>query len=327
MKTTSYIKVVLVGFGVMGAQGVRTAQAEEPPPSVSAVGTAVAPPAAPKPPYSVPWQLRPAAALTVLRSDTSVAFYDAPDAVTKEDKAGSTIASTFLASYKVTPDLSPLLRLAVVQNSTPDVSPTAAPNATSFVNPIIGATYGRNFGVYKLAGFLGATVPIGSGGGNTPDKGEAEASARGIQARSAMDNAMFAVNYFTMIAGADAAYVAHKLTVQAEFTVLELLRARGPETQDKRRTNLTAGMHVGYYIIPMLSLGAELRYQRWLTDAAPVKANSKARESVTVAFGPRFHFKVGSHWIRPGISYSRFLDEPFSNSHYQMVQIDVPFVF
>ncbi|MDX2023738.1 MAG: hypothetical protein SF187_26100 [Deltaproteobacteria bacterium] len=327
MKTMNLIKVGLVGCGLLGGVATNTARAEEAPATVSAVGTAVAPPAAPKPPYSVPWQLRPAAALTVLRSDTSVAFYDAPDAVTKEDRSGSTIASTFLASYKVTPDFSPLLRLAVVQNSTPDVSPMAAPNATSFVNPIVGATYARNIGVYKLAGFLGATVPIGSGGGDAPDKGEAEASARGIQARSAMDNAMFAVNYFTMIAGADAAYVANKLTVQFEFTVLELLRARGPDTQDKRRTNFTSGVHAGYFVLPMLSLGAEVRYQRWLTDAAPVKANSKARESVTVAFGPRFHFKVGSHWIRPGISYSRYLDEPFSKSHYQMLQVDVPFIF
>ena len=324
MKTTSFVQLVLVGFGLLG---VTTAQAEEAPHSISAAGTAVPPPAAPKPPYSVPWQLRPAAALTVLRSDTSVAFYDAPVPGTTEEKSGSTIASTFLASYKMTPDLSPLLRLAVVQNSTPDISPMAAPNATSFVNPIIGATYGRNIGVYKLAGFLGATLPIGSGGGDTPDKGEAEASARGIQARSAMDNAMFAVNYFTMIAGADAAYVANKLTVQAEFTVLQLMRARGPDTQDKNRTNLTSGLHVGYFFLPMLSFGAELRYQRWLSDAAPVKLNSKAREAVTVAFGPRFHFKVGTHWIRPGISYSRYLDEPFSKSHYQMVQVDVPFVF
>ena len=57
-----------------------------------------------------------------------------------------------------------------------------------------------------------------------------------------------------------------------------------------------------------------------------MKANIKARESVTLAIGPRFHFKVGTHWLRPGISYSRFVDEPFSKSQYQMVQVDVPFV-
>lgn len=323
MNQSAFLKVVAVGVCV-GTTPL--ASAAEGVADLSAVGTPVVPPASPKPPYSVPWQLRPAAALTVLRSDTSVAFYDAKDA-TMNDKGGSSIASTFLGSYKVTPSWAPLVRFAVVQNSTPNTGAAAAPNATSFVNPILGITYGKTVGEYKLAGFGGVALPIGQGGGDAPDKGNAEAASRGIAARSGMDNAMFAVSYFTMIAGADAAYVAHKLTVQVEATVLQLMRARGPETQDDSRTNLTAGLHVGYYLAPVISLGAEARYQRWLTDAAPVKLNSRARESVTLAIGPRFHFKVGAHWLRPGISYSRFVDEPFSKSHYQMVQVDVPFVF
>ena len=35
----------------------------------------------------------------------------------------------------------------------------------------------------------------------------------------------------------------------------------------------------------------------------------------------------GKQWLRPGVSYSRVLDAPFSRSSYQMVQIDIPFVF
>jgi len=302
------------------------ANAAEAVPELSATATPTAPLAAPKPPYSVPWQLRPAAPLTVLRSDTSVAFYDAKDAA-MGDKSGSSIATTLVAGYKITPTLAPMLRFAMVQNSTPNIGVKEQPDATSFVNPMLGLTYGKNIGVYKVAAFGAVTLPIGQGGGDTPNAGNATAAAAGIPARSAMDNAMFAVNYFTVIAGGDVAYVAHKVTLQAELTVLELIKTRGPDTQDDRRTNLTAGLHAGYYLAPMISLGAEARYQRWLTDAAPVKANSKARESVTVAFGPRFHFKVGDHWLRPGVSYSRYLDEPFSKSHYQMLQVDVPFVF
>jgi hypothetical protein len=318
------IKAVVASLWV---GGLSVANAAEAVPELTAAATPVAPPAAPKPPYSVPWQLRPAAALTVLRSDTSVAFYDAKDAA-MEDKSGSSIATTFLASYKIAPTLAPVLRLAMVQNATPNVGGMAEkPDATSFVNPLLGLTYAKNIGVYKVAAFGAVTIPIGQGGGDTPKPGNATAASAGIPARSAMDNAMFAVNYFTMIAGGDVAYVANKVTLQAELTLLELIKARGPDTQDDKRTNLTAGLHAGYFLAPMISLGAEVRYQRWLTDAAPVKANSKARESVTVAFGPRFHFKVGDHWLRPGISYSRYLDEPFSKSHYQMLQVDVPFVF
>jgi hypothetical protein len=53
------------------------------------------PPEAPAP-YSLPWQLRGAAATTAIRSDTSFARY--------EDGASNhalTIASTLLASYKI----------------------------------------------------------------------------------------------------------------------------------------------------------------------------------------------------------------------------------
>lgn len=327
MNQSTLVKVLSTSLWVAAA-GV--AQASEAAPDVTAVATQVAPPAAPKPPYSVPWQLRPAAALTVLRTDTSFAFYDAKDA-TMAEKSGSSIASTFLASYKITPEIAPLVRVAVVQNATPNVGAKAAPDATSFVNPILGVTYGRNIGVYKLAGFGGVTIPVGTGGGDTPDPGESTATRSGVAARSAMDNAMFAVNYFTMIAGADAAYVANKLTVQAEVTLLQLFRARGPQTQQDKRTNMTSGVHVGYFLAPMISLGTEVRYQRWLSDASATKgvaaADTTTKESVTVAFGPRFHFKVGNSWVRPGISYSQYLDQPFSKSHYRMLQVDVPFVF
>ena len=70
----------------------------------------------------------------------------------------------------------------------------------------------------------------------------------------------------------------------------------------------------------------ELRYQRWLTDAAPTKVPG-GRDNLTVAIGPRVHFKVGDLWLRPGISYARSLDAPFDSNHYQMAQVDIPVVF
>ena len=79
---------------------------------------------------------------------------------------------------------------------------------------------------------------------------------------------MFAADYFTVFPGVDLAYVNHGFTVQVEATLLQLFRVRGdddPGRTTTRRTNLTAGLHVGYFFIPQLSAGAELRHQRWLS--------------------------------------------------------------
>ena len=175
-------------------------------------------------------------------------------------------------------------------------------DGTSFVNPIVGLTYAKKVDSLRWAVFLGATVPIGHGRRQHARRGRRRrANTAGLHARSAMDNAMFAVNYFTPIAGGGVAYVDHKLTVQLEATLLQLFRVRGenaPAT-DSARTNSTAGLHAGYFVIPMLSFGGELRYQRWLYDADPgvdghkVDIPGVAKDTLTVAIGPRAHFQIG----------------------------------
>jgi opacity protein-like surface antigen len=175
------------------------------------------------------------------------------------------------------------------------------------------------------------------GGGNTPEAGTNTANGAGRDARSAMDNAMFAVNYFTPLVGAGVAYVDNKLTVQVEATVLELFRVKGDNAAtatDSTRTNSTAGIHVGYFVIPQLSFGGELRYQRWLTTPTRLVMGMKTdildanKDTTSVAIGPRAHFAIGNGmWLRPGISYSRVLDKPLSDASYNMVQVDIPVIF
>lgn len=275
----------------------------------------------PPPPYSLPWQLRPVAAGNVVRSDTSTAFYGTAGA------RGTTVSSMLLASWKLTPELAPLVRLAAVANDAPAVD-GGPPGGAALVNPLLGLTWARASGRLRWAPFAAVTLPLGQGGGDSPDPGAAEAAARGIPARSAMDNAMFATNYLAGIGGVGAALVDRGFTAQAEVTVLQLVRVRGPEEQDARRTNLTAGLHLGWFAAPWLSVGGELRYQRWLTDAAPARANPDARDTVTVAAGPRLHLKLaGGRWLRPGLSYTRAIDAPLSTARYQMLQIDLPFAF
>jgi hypothetical protein len=302
-----------------------------------------APPAAPPapPPYSLPFQLRPVAVSNVVRSDTAIALYENPTS----HNGGTTVASMLLGSLKLTDSFCVLLRLGVVGNSPPDGAMATTPKGmvplegkTNFINPAIGGTYSWKLGSdFKLAAFLGVTVPIGMGGGNTPNPSNAEANNRGILARSALDNAMFAVNYLTIFPGVDFAYVAHGLTVQAEATLLQLERVRGsdnPANKDSSRTNFTAGLHVGYFFIPQLSAGVELRHQRWLSTPSTIKGATKPytedelRDTTTLAFGVRGHFKFGDKfWLRPALSFAMPFDNPMSKQKYKIVQIDVPFYF
>jgi hypothetical protein len=283
-----------------------------------AAADAAAQPPAP-PPYSLPWLLRPAAAGTVVRLDTTFARFDGPGST----DAG-TLAESLIASYRATPRLAPVARLTWIRHSPGG----AAPSGTATSNPLLGASYVRPMPKgWRLSAFGATTIPIGSGGGDAPDARAAAAIARAVPARSAMDNALFAVNYWTLIGGAGAARVTPRLTLQAEATVLQLFRVRGPDTQDTRRTNLTVGVHAGRFFGRRVSVGAELRMQHWLTDAAPVRADTDARETVTAALGPRLHFRLGTRWLRPGVSYTWALDDPLRGQGYGIVQLDVPLAF
>lgn len=286
-------------------------------PQMAAAQEAPAPPA----PYSLPWLLRGAVPGNVVRFDETIAFFENPTT----HASGTTDMTCLLVTRKLTPNVMIVGRESWINNSPP--APTLS--GTAFSNPALGVVYGRTFSEgWRWAGLLAVALPIGSGGGNTPDPSTAAAIASGAAARSIMENPMFAVNYFGVVEGLDVARITPDLTLQAEVSFSQLARVRGPETQDSTRVNFTSGVHIGHFFSPTVSLGAELRYQRWLSDAAPVKKDPTAREQLTVAAGPRLHFKLGPHsWIRPGVSYTTALDDPMSRSSYHILQIDAPISF
>lgn len=269
--------------------------------------TAHADPKPPPPPYSLAWQLRPAAAATAVRSDTTVAMYG----------TGSTVASTFLASYKVTPRLAPLFRIAVAHDS-----PEMGEGASSLSNLLLGTTWTPALAKppLKLALFGAVTVPVGSG---------AAANKSAVLARSGMDNALFAINDTAAIAGVDLAYVKGGFTVQGEMTLFQLVRVRNADMQpDKAKTNLTSGLHAGWFPIPQLSIGGELRYQRYLSTPSFVEATPATRDCLSAAIGVRAHIKLGGkRWMRPGVAYARGLDDPMNGRGYDVVQLDLPVSF
>jgi hypothetical protein len=273
-------------------------------------------------PYALGWALRPAAPANVLRSDTSIGFFD------EAGTSGSTVASTFLVSYKLTPALSPLVRFAVIHDA-----PAGGESATAMSNPLIGATWAplRLSPPFKLALFGGLALPLGSGGGNDADPMMTTTVRSAVAARSSMDNALFAINDLTPIVGVDAAYVAGGLTVQIEATLFELFRMRGDEVQaDAYKTNFTTGFQIGCFIAPWLSTSTELRYQRWLSTPTAVKMDmtGASRDTLSGAIGLRGHIPLGpQRWLRPGVSYARGLDDPLTGRNYQVIQVDVPFAF
>ncbi len=294
------------------------------------------PPAAAKPkppPYSLPWQLRPVAPSNVVRLDSSYGFYKNP----ANNTSGSALVSTLLGSYKVIPDFAVIARVGLVDNSPPTTAPQQA-HKTDILNPVIGGLYGLKLSPdFKLGLFLGVTLPMGSGGGTNSSLGKKGAIGAGINTRSAFDNAMFAIDYFTVFPGVDIAFVKAGFTVQAEATIFKLSKVRGPAaTEDDSKVNLTTGLHAGYFIAPFFSLGAELRHQRWLSTPMAISkdyssgatATHSIRDTTTFGVGPRFHFKLSdSSWFRPGVSLSLPIDDPMKKAEYKIVQLDLPISF
>ena len=259
-----------------------------------------------------------------MRLDTTFGFYESPST----GNSGSAQVTSLLGSYKVIPNLAVSARVGFVHNSPPDAAPKSA---TSILNPVIGGLYGFKLGKdFKLGLFLGVTVPIGSGGGTNPNTDKAAANGVGALTRSAMDNAMFAVDYLTIFPGIDFAFVRGGFTAQVEATIFQLTKVRGPDSLDDSRTNFTTGLHVGYFVLPVLSLGGEIRHQRWLSTPTMVKNDptDTLRDTTTFAVGPRFHFKFSETvWFRPGIALALPIDDPMKKNDYKIAQLDLPLSF
>jgi hypothetical protein len=274
------------------------------------------------PPYSLPWQLRPVSTGNLVRLDSAAAAFN--DAAGNLDVAVTTVLA---ASYQLTPDWAPTVRVGFVGNN----APGAALDGSSLVNPIVGATHVRSLGSYRLALFGAATIPIGTGSGDARYAPAAKTNAAAMTARPA-DAAMFAVNYTAGIVGGDLAYVNHGFTAQVEAMLLQYVRVRdgnGADAPDPLRTQASVGVHLGYFIGSHFSLSGELYHQRWLAHPT----NLASRSMTSVAGGPRAHFRLGKHaWIRPGLSVvrgldSRGFDAPLLTAQTTAIQIDVPVTF
>jgi len=284
--------------------------------------------------YSLPWQLRPVTIGNGVGIESAAAAFNDPNG-----NLDAAVATVLSASYRISEEWTPMIRLAFVGND----APGAAVDGSSFANPVVGVTYSRKLGSYRLALFGATTIPVGTGGGDNPNLRAARTNTASMTARPA-DSAMFQVNYLTEIAGVDFAYVNHGLTAQAEATLQQSVRVRGSHSADATdlfRTNAAVGLHVGTFIGSHVSVGSDLRYQRWLSHPTGVDRatgmhtpySEAEMDTATAAIGVRLHFRLGQRaWIRPGISYARGLDArgldaPLITAQTNAAQVDIPVTF
>jgi hypothetical protein len=92
--------------------------------------------------YSLPWQLRSVTVGTGARLDGMLAAFN-----DRNGNLGVVSTSGLTISYQLTKEITPMLRLGAVHNN----APGAALDGNSFANPLLGVTYARDLGPFKLA--------------------------------------------------------------------------------------------------------------------------------------------------------------------------------
>jgi hypothetical protein len=313
MFTRTSFSVALFAAAFALRASTASAQTTPPAPAVS--------PAWKKSLYSLPWVMRPAIAPNLIRLDTVYANYAAPSG-----NGGGTVVSMLTAGYRPIPSAQTLgfyFRMAFNVNM-----PGTGSGAVGLSNPMLMTLWTPEVAPnVRLSVFGAVAIPVGMGGGDTPDMDTRNAVRAGIQARLAMDNALFAQNYLTPIVGLGAAWTYRGLTVQAEATVLQLIRVRGEaKDPDEARTNFTVGAHVGYRIIPQLTASAEVHYQHWLWTPSALAEN--LRGQFTATLGLRANLPVTHAGIlRPGVAFSLPIGGAMETNNYWEVQLDIPFAF
>jgi hypothetical protein len=319
VRTLRTLKTV-AAVSLMGALFAAQAQADEVPAVAAGVPDAqpgLRPAALPQ--YSAPWGLPSVFVGTGARLDNSFAFSHDP-----QSRNVIADASVFGVSYKLRPGFAVAAKLGWVVNQ-----PGMGDSQTTVSNPAIGAAFTVPFKAGIFFGVaLSVAIPVGAGGGDMPDVTTLQANRAGIFARSALDQALFTTNYLTLTPIVSAAWLGHGATVQASAALTQAIRTRGDMVSpDAYQTGLGMGLHVGYYVLRPLSIGAEARYVAALTTTTAVKMNSVMREQISTAIGIRGHFKAGSASLHPGISYTRGIDAPMSTAGYNVLGVDLVIVF
>lgn len=306
-------RTVVAVLAVLATALAGPARAEAPDTAYDRPATPAAAPATP-PPYSLPWQLRPIAPVRVLRVDNVVDLH----------ASGQTDVLIANAAWSFHPRMYALARVGAVFNG-----PLTGAAGSAATNLVLGGAYLHPaIADWRLSAFVGFSVPTATGGGDAPAPGPRAAIASGVLPRSAMDAALFTPNDVTVLGGLGAAWVKDGVTLQAEANLLQFARVRGEQAQaDAAKTNFNGGVHLGYFLARNLSIGGELRWQRWLSTPAAVARDPSLRQNLSGALGLRLHVPVGRLTLRPGFAYAAGLWGPMATGGHHVFQVDVPVAF
>jgi hypothetical protein len=280
------------------------------------------PPPSPTPPpsYVLPFQLRSVSPRNGIRIDTLVAPYRYADMSALE-------TVVFLsAQLRLQQHFFLQARWGFDDNRVG----TGDRNRTGVVNPSLGLTVAFPVGsVIRFAASTSVGLPLATGGGDGSDIDGVFLQRQGALARSTMDNNSFAANDLGFPTGLSLAFVHRGFTAQVDGTVIPSGRVKGTGTEgDGAKVNSTFGLFVGYYVIPEISLGAELRYQYYLLPPSLVDRDPSARDNLTVGAGGRLEIELSdSARVRPGVCLSTGVLGYVEQQSFRMVQFDLPISF
>lgn len=131
------------------------------------------------------------------------------------------------------------------------------------------------------------------------------------------------------------AWIHEGLTIQLDLTLLYAIGSRAPvrERYDDS-TNFVGQLWVGYAALPWLTLGAELRHQRFVDAPAPIRGADAAMPDgptqayqTSLAGGVRLRIPLGSVTLLLAASYARGLDGWMWAHDDNVFQLDLPFAF
>jgi hypothetical protein len=294
--------------------------------TTSSVSLATPPPPAPipsassAPSYVLPFQLRSVSPRTGVRIDTIVAPYR------YEGMSALETVVFFSGQLRLLKYFSLQARWGFDDNRVGN----GDRNRSGFVNPSLGATLAFPVGhLFRFAASTSVGLPLATGGGDGTDVDGVFLQRQGALARSSMDNNAFAANDLGFPTGLSLAFVHRGITAQMDGTIIASGRVKGTGTAgDGAKVNSTFGLFLGYFLIPELSVGMELRYQYYLLPPSIVDLDPSARDNLTAGAGARIEIELSdSTRVRPGVCLSTGLSGYVEQQSFRMVQFDIPITF
>jgi hypothetical protein len=209
-----------------------------------------------------------------------------------------------------------------------DDESTLEERASGFANPALGATFGFELARHvRLAFTLGSTIPVGSGGGDSPAR---PAALRAMLNGTDWGGPMFGPNHLDVYEGFALTWTPGRLTLRIRRTLHPALRVRGARTDVLgprvifTSSGLTAGCSLGRGISTM----AELDETRFLNRPSFLGSDPSNRSDHYLVAGLEGDFGIGpSRRLQPAVLYAAAVDAPKNRRAFRLVEVDLRLSF